>query len=1131
MKLKYLLLLIVTSSFVFAGNPNKTKSVLAKGSWYKIAVQETGIHKITYEDFIGMGMSPSQLNSATIGVFGNGGGMLPESNSGYRFDDLRENSIEIVDGGDGKIDEGDFILFYGESPDKWTFNNITRVYSHAKNLYSDSSYYFITVTEGTGKRVTLQPSSITTETNYSTRFDDYAFHEIDSLNLIRSGRTWYGEVFNDKKDIHDFYFSFPNIYSASPLRIVTNIAARAPVPSKFFISEDGVSVDSIQADATDPQSISLFGRPKQKVSLIENPDPDINLTMKYQRPDANSAGWLDYLELNCIRNLRWVAPQMSFRDANSVGKYNITEFVMTGADPSVLVWDITDQENIRNLQGSLTDSTLKFRIPTDTLREFIAFNGSLFYPVNLVEPVVNQNLHSITANDMVIVTNPLFIEEADSLAEFHRKASQYSVVVAKTTDIFNEFASGKPDLTAIRDFVKMIYDRGAPGNEPKYLLLFGDGSYDPKNRVPNNNNMVPTYQSIESLKYVGTYVTDDYFGIMGDKEGDGSNGDIDIGIGRFPVTNKSEASILLNKIIHYSSNKDSVQSDWRNTITFIADNENRNLHLQQAEELANIVKTRYPVYNVNKIYIDSYPFVPTPAGDRCPDANKAITKAVTKGCLILNYTGHGGEGGWAAEKILTSEDVQSWQNINSLPVFITATCEFSRFDNPERYTAGEMVLLQPNGGAIAIYSTTRLALSTSNFRLDSSFFLNLLPESGEPIPKMGDLIRMSKNFNGNNNNIRNFVLLGDPAQSIAHPQFKITTTEINHQPAKSEPDTTLGLSTVDVKGHVEDLHGNKLSNFNGILYPKVFDKPTTYRTLANQPEDSYPQNFVLQNSILYQGKATITKGEFDFSFVVPKSIALQFGKGKISYYAKDSTTDANGYFDDFIIGGADPSISFLNSGPEIDLYMENQQFFSGDKTNKDTELLAYLNDPNGINYTGLGIGHEIVAFLDGDAVHPIVLNDYFNSDVDQYGSGVIRFPISNLANGRHTLRLRAWDLYNNSSEKEIYFFVSDYPILTVNQIDNYPNPFKDLTTFRFLPIENAGNLMAQIQVFTLTGLLVRTIESEFMEGDQGVLTIQWDGRGDQGQQLSSGLYIYHLNVTGENGATFRASQKLVLSDQ
>lgn len=1127
MKLKYLLLLLFITSAVFAGNPHKTSSVLATGSWYKIAVQETGIHKITYDDFIGMGFAPSQLSSSALRVFGNGGGMLPESNSGYRYDDLRENSIEVVDGGDGKLDPGDYVLFYGESPDKWTFNYTTRIFSHAKNLYSDYSYYFINVSEGNGNRVTLQPSSISPATSYSSRFDDYAFHEIDSLNLIKSGRIWYGEVFNDKKDIYDFHFSFPNINPISTIRVVTSVAARAPVLSKFFVLCNDKYIDSLQVDSTDPQSIGLFGRPKQKTSWITKPEPDFSLNLKYQRPDANSSGYLDYIELICRRYLRWVAPQMSFRDANSIGKNNITEFIISGMDPSVVIWDVTVPENIKKIQGTLTDSMFTFRLPTDTLREFIAFNGSSFYPVSLVEPVANQNLHSLLPHDLVIVTHPLFMEEADSVAEFHRTSSNLSVVVVKTTDIYNEFGSGKPDLTAIRDFMKMLYDKGTPGNEPKYLLLFGDGSYDPKNRVPYNNNMVPTYQSVESLKYIGTFVTDDYYGIMGDNQGDGSNGDIDIGIGRFPVTQKSEASILLKKIIHYSSNMDSVQSDWRNVITFIADNENKNLHLNQAEELANIMKTKYPVYNVNKIYIDSYPFVPTPAGDRCPDANKAITESVTKGCLILNYTGHGGEGGWAAEKILTSEDVGSWKNINTLPVFITATCEFSRFDNPERYTVGEMVLMQPDGGAIAIYSTTRLALSTSNFRLDSSFFMNMLPPNGEPIPKMGDLIRISKNNNNNNNNIRNFVLLGDPAQSIAHPHFKVKTTEINNKPVGSDADTTLGLSTVNVKGRIEDLQGNKLDNFNGLLFPKVFDKPTINRTLANQ-EDSYQQNFEMQNSLLFQGKATITKGDFTFSFVVPKSIALQFGKGKISYYAKDLLTDANGYSNDIIIGGENPSIDPVNPGPEIALYMDNPEFVNGDKTTSNTELLTFLNDTNGINFTGIGIGHEIVTVLDNDATHPIILNDYFDADVDNYGSGRVRYPFLGLANGRHTLRLKAWDLYNNSSEKEIFFFVSDYPTLAVNQIGNYPNPFKDLTTFRFNPIQNAGDLNVQIKVYTLTGLLVRTIDSDFQESNQGALTIHWDGRGDQGQQLNSGMYIYLMKVTGENGASFQASQKLVI---
>jgi hypothetical protein len=392
---------------------------------------------------------------------------------------------------------------------------------------------------------------------------------------------------------------------------------------------------------------------------------------------------------------------------------------------------------------------------------------------------------------------------------------------------------------------------------------------------------------------------------------------------------------------------------------------------------------------------------------------------------------------------------------------------------------------------------------------------------------MGDLIRISKNNNNNNSNIRNFVLLGDPVQNIAHPQFKVTTTEINHHPVIAGPDTTLGLSTVDVKGRIEDLQGNKLSNFDGILYPKVFDKISTYQTLANQP-DSYRQNFELQNTVLFHGKATVKNGEFDFSFVVPKGIALQFGNGKISYYAKDSVTDANGYSDDFIIGGEESSINPINPGPEISLYLDNQNFVSGDKVNSNTELLAFIYDDNGINYSGLGIGHEIVAYLDNDAVHPIVLNENFNADIDDYRSGMVRYPIQGLINGRHTLRLKAWDLYNNSSEKEIYFFVSDSQTIVVNEVENYPNPFRDMTTFRFNYSQDSGDMTWRIEIYNLTGLLVKTINTNYPESNSGTLSVHWDGRGDNGQQLSGGLYIYHLIVTSENGASFMASQKLAI---
>ena len=626
---------------------------------------------------------------------------------------------------------------------------------------------------------------------------------------------------------------------------------------------------------------------------------------------------------------------------------------MTNGLPGVIIWDITRPDSILQIPVTQVEGTLHFRIQTDSLHEFIAYDGSQFYSPAFAGKVENQDVHATQPADLVIITNPMFIEQADRLAAFHEHDNGTSSVVVPTDKIFNEFASGKPDITAIRDFIKMIYDRSS-GNQPKYVLLVGDGSYDYKDRVPNNSNYVPTYESSESLKYTGTYVTDDYYGLMGDNEGNECAGTLELGIGRFPVSDTGQVTAIVDKIIHYSDKNDSTLSSWKNNVTFIADDEDANLHVTQAEQLCGITGSKYPVLNVNKIYSDSYMLYPTSSGPRYPDVNKAISSAVSQGNLIINYTGHGGEDGWSAEKILTVPDIESWTNSNKLPVFVTATCEFSRFDNPQRFSAGEMVIVKPKAGAIALYTTTRLALATANFKLDSSFFLNLMNKDADGnYIKMGDLFRISKNNNGNNANIRNFVLLGDPAQTIAFPKYNVITTSINGKPAGEVPDTLLGLSEVEVKGEVVNADGDRMDGFNGIIYTKVFDKPATYRTLANQPK-SYQQSFQAQNIVLHDGRASVTDGSFKFSFIIPADAGNSFGRGKISYYAENDTEDANGFSKDVIIGGTDPTVDPVNTGPGIRLYMDNRSFISGGKTGRDPLLIADLSDDNGINSLGAG---------------------------------------------------------------------------------------------------------------------------------------------------------------------------------
>jgi hypothetical protein len=1128
MRFKFILLLTFCSFVLFGGRPHKTTSVLATGNWWKLSVGNTGIHKISYQDLVDMNMDPEHIDPSKIRLFGNGTGMLPELNSSPRFDDLREIPVKIISGDVQKLHPGDYILFYGESPDSWTYDYVAKLFWHKKNLYSKCTYYFLTVGTDPGKRVLQAPDIDSVPTYYSKRYIDYSLHEIDSLNLIKSGKLWVGEEFNYKCSIYNIPFSFPNIDPTSILHIVTSAVAKAPQVSKFFLSVNGALKDSIQVELTDPLNLNIYATSKKRTSNIPNPSSTGQITLDYHLPTTSSLGWLDYIEINCQRNLIFAGTQMSFRDPSSVGANRITEFLIKNTNSHEQIWDVTFPGDIQQIIPVSTDSTMKFKVKTDTLREFITFDSSFYFPVKLIGPVTCQNLHSSQSATLVIVSHPKFMNEAERLATFHREHNNISVLVANVDDIYNEFSCGQNDITGIRDFMKMLYDQGYPGNEPKYLLLFGDGTYDPKDRLPGNNNYIPTYQSVESLRPLGTYVTDDYYGIMADNAGADANGNIYIGIGRFPVSTEEQARSMVDKIIRYSSSSDTVLSEWRNTITFIADDENLNLHMHQAEQLAKIVNDKFPVFNVNKIYLDAYKMIQTPVGARLPEVNDAIGKAVSAGTVILNYTGHGGEDGWASEKVLTVADINNWKNSDKLPVFVTATCEFSRFDNPERVTGGEMVILNPLGGAIALYSTTRLALATANFKLDTSFFKHLIAGNGNPNPKLGDLIRISKNMNGNNGNVRNFVLLGDPAQSIAFPANWVSTTVINQKEIDSQPDTVLGLMKVTVKGEIEDGLGVKMNTFNGTVLPKVFDKPVVNRTLGNT-SGSYPENYALQNSILYQGRSTVKNGEFEFNFVIPKGISLQFGKGKISYYAQNGVEDANGYYNNLIIGGVDPTIDPQNSGPDIDLFFDSTNFSSGQRTGKNTVLLVFLQDPDGINAFYLGIGHEIVATLDNDDSHAIILNDNYQPTFDKFGSGTIQYQFTDLSNGFHSLRLKAWDLYDNSSTQDIGFFVFDRPTLSVNNLTNVPNPVRDHTIFTFIPTRNYGILDVQIQIYSSTGILVKTLENNFQEESISLITIPWDGTGENHQQLPEGLYIYRLVAKGSNGAYTTTSQKLMIS--
>ncbi len=1115
-----------------AGTGPAQTSILSNGTWYKFTVRNNGLYRISYQDLVKMGIDPGKINTADIRIFSNGSGMVPESNAPARIDDLREISILVNDGGDGKFDSPDYIFFYGEGPDSWKRGNGANVMNHIRNLYSDVTYYYMTFDLGAGKRVTYQPAADSSFTRTSTRWDDLFVHELDTVNVIMSGKRWFGEQLTKINPKKIFNLSFPYIDSTTPARLKTSVIGRSDVISKLRIYQDKLKLDSISFTAVtlDQQGNYADSGGGDKTDFFYCLSKFM-ITLEYNAPTDPSTAWLDFLELQVSRELYWLGPEFTFRDLASKVAGSVTEFRMKKARSGITVWDITDMQNIYQLRTSIkADSILKFRLKTDSLHTFFAFDGTHYDTVSFAGLVANQNLHSLQPKAMIIVTPEVFKGEAQRLAAFHLSHDNIDALIVPVNQIFNEFSCGQPDPGGIRDFVKMLYDRGQGSTQPKYLLLFGDGSFDPKDRMPNNNNFITTFESYESLSTTASFVTDDFFGIMGPSEGYDASGSIDIGIGRFPVNTPEQAKNVVDKIIHYCTFNDTVYSEWRNNVALACDEGDRNYFVDNSEEIYTITANKYPVININKIYFDAYPMMTIPAGNRFPEANKALNAAVEKGTMLINYIGHGGETGWSTRQVLTMADINGWDNYDKLSVFMTATCEFSRFDNPEHFSAGEQIIARAGGGGIAMFSTTRTTFAGTNQSLDTSFFRHMMDRRDGKFIRMGELLMLSKNNTNNNSLLKNFVLLGDPALEMGFPNNNVVTATINGEPA-NQPDTAYGMSTLTVTGNVQDYLGNPLNDFTGVMTAKMYDKPVIYSTLGNtygQYNGSFPRKFLLQDHLMNRVKVPVTNGHFSFSFTVPKSLGLSFGSGKISYYAENGREDANGYTKNAIFGGRDPSVIPETNGPSIALFMDSRNFVSGGATSSNPLLIADLFDTSGVNAVGFGIGHDIVGVLDDDWAHVVNLNDYYDPLLESYTRGSLSYQFTGLQSGQHKLTVRAFDLYDNSTEREIYFLVSGESSINIQNVFCYPNPAKTITHFSFSPVTTPGGFSVAIDIFNLYGIKLRSLTASYPESVQGPVIIDWDLTDGSRGKLISGIYPFTVKFSGSNGSFENTSGKIVI---
>ncbi|RLD58253.1 MAG: hypothetical protein DRJ05_08335, partial [Bacteroidetes bacterium] len=1081
-------------------------SVLGSGSWYKLAVKQDGIYKISYQELADMGMGVASINPKNIRVYGNGGGMLPENPTKQRYDDLMENAIFVSGEDDGSFDPGDYVLFYGQSPHEWKLNPITQKWHNEMNVYANANYYFITADHGEGKRIENSELSTLDPDVFVNDYWEGFHHEIDETNLIKTGRTWYGETFDLFNNLVVNY-NIPNIDLTSKVYIKGYVAARSKSSSSFSFYANNSNILTLPCLPVSDAPYSAYANAKSDTSYFYPPGSNFSIEVVYSKPTNSAVGWLNYFTLNVRRKLRFEGGQLSFSDMSPGSQTNIAKYTLSNGGQGVVIWDLSDGINVKSVNASLSGDQMIWKMDNDSLKKFVVFDGTSFFSAEFAGIVENQNLHGdFTDYDFLIITHPAFLEQANRLAQHHRNHDNMQVLVSQLPDIYNEFSSGKQDITAIRDYVKMFYDRATNGGEPKYLLLFGDGSYDYKNRVNENTNYVPVWESVASLRELESVATDDFYGYLDDVPDDTM---LDIGIGRFVVSSVEQATQAVDKTIHYAVNTDAVMDDWRNIVCLVADDEDSNLHLNDAEKLFVIIDSTDKTLNVEKIYLDAYPQVATSSGEKYPDVQFAINDRIERGALIFNYAGHGGELGLAHERIMTTGDINSWDNYDNLTVFVTATCEFSRFDDPTRTSAGEQVFLNPNGGAVALYTTTRATYAGGNSTLNKYFYKFLFETVDGEHHRMGDVMRLAKNLGNTGVNGEKFLILGDPALHFAFPKEKVITLAINDVFIEEAIDTIRALSEVTISGELQDNLGNKLSDFQGYLFPTIFDKPSRFVTIGND-DTSIPVDFYVQKNALYKGKVSVIDGAWSFTFIAPKDIAYQYGYGKFSFYAKNENTDAAGYFTDVVVGGYNQFAEPDFTGPTIEMYMNDESFINNGITDENPDLLAYLWDDQGINTVGSGIGHDILATLDGGKAY--VMNNYYESGLDDYKSGKILYPFYNLSTGPHTLELKVWDIHNNSATGKLDFIVANSESMAIEELMNYPNPFYESTTFSFEHNLSGADLEIIVQVFSLQGQLMKTIRDVHYSEGYKYKSGKWAGTDDGGNKLPGGMYVYRVKV-------------------
>ena len=1092
-----------------------SESVLNSGKWVKIQVAEDGIYKLTAADLKKMGFS----NLDKVAVYGYGGWPLDEDFSTTYIDDVPE--VAVWRG-------ADYLLFYGKGPRKWEYSSSDKSFIHTNNPYSNYGYYFVTEKETTG-RTMEKAASAAGATLQVTTFDDYVLHEEELVSVNSSGRELYGESFTSTLS-RDFTISVPGI---------TNDEGKATL--SFISRGNGTVTMNVDGNALISGSVSV---PSDEYEVarelyrerawMADKGETVKVNIGYSTTGHKNVH-LNYFRLQMKRQLKVYDNYTFFRSLSARG--NASRFVIQGADASTLVFDVTDGVNPQQMETSLNGTELSFSIPASaSLREFVVVKPSQIKAPVTVGEVANQNLHALPQQDMIIIAQPNFTTQAERLAEAHRTKDNLTVRVVTPESIYNEFSSGTPDATAYRRFMKMFYDRKtSEADAPKYLLLFGDGSFDNRKltsawKSVDMSNMLLTYQTENSLSSQ-SYVIDDYFGFLDDADNKKSlqNKKLCLGIGRFPIRTVEQATQMVDKVISYMENKNT--GSWKNNLCFMADDGSNTdgfmtEHMEFADQLAGYVESEHPEFLVNKLYYDAYKKDMT-AGTY-PDVRSGLQKLLKDGLLLFNYTGHGGTTALSDEKVLTQTDINQF-TYTHLPVWVTATCDFTRFDDLNT-SAGEDVFLNKSSGGIALFTTVRVAYSRPNFPINDNVIRNLFERNNGRRRTLGEVMQATKNTLSSVYKL-GFCLIGDPAVKMAYPEFGMKVTTVNGQSVDGNSISFKALEKITVEGEVLDVSGQLVTDFTGIVNPTVKDSKVTVTCLKNSNKDDSPAfTFTDYPNTIFIGNDSVRNGKFSFTFTVPKDISYSNLQGKMNLYAVDteSGNEAQGNFDNFIVGGTSDTAETDTIGPEIRaLYLNDTTFVDGGQVNTTPYFVAELWDKSGVNITGSSVGHDMMLVIDESTVLSYNLNSYYELLPGEDGTGIVKFPIPALEPGKHTAEFWVWDILNNSTVRTFTFEVVEGLKPFLFDVIATPGIAREQVTFHLMHNRPESRMRVGIMVYDLAGRQLWKHEESGTSGLFENYTVSWDLTSG-GVRMRPGVYIYRAAISTDNSKDATKARKFII---